>query len=193
MMGTTNLGGLYVGRLLIGVSNGFFMTFGQLYIQEVTPARYRGATIAFFNVFTSVGSLVGTVVDNFTSKIDGRDCYMIPLSLIYIVPAIIFIGLFFIPESPRYLVGRNNPERARKALTWLRPRGYDVEAEMIEIEASHAAEKEISANTGWLDLFRHPVDRRRTCLAVAAVTTQAASGAFFMIGKVLPRAVHASY
>ena len=182
MMGTTNLSGLYAGRFLIGVANGFYMTFGQLYIQEVIPARYRGATIAGFNVFTSVGSLVGTVIDNFTSKIAGRNCYMIPLSLIYIAPVIIFIGLFFIPETPRYLVGKNKPEQARKALLWLRPNGSNIEAELLEIESAHAVESEISQSTGWLDMFRDPIDRRRTLLAVAAVTTQAASGAFFMIG-----------
>lgn len=30
MQGTTSVGGLYAGRLLIGIANGFFMTFGQL-------------------------------------------------------------------------------------------------------------------------------------------------------------------
>ena len=38
-------------------------------------------------------------------------------------------------------------------------------------------------STGWIDLFRDPIDRKRTLLAVAAVTTQAASGAFFMIAS----------
>ena len=33
MMTTTNLGGLYAGRLLIGIANGWYMTFSQLYIQ----------------------------------------------------------------------------------------------------------------------------------------------------------------
>lgn len=33
MIGTTHLAGLYVGRLFIGLANGFFMTFSQLYLQ----------------------------------------------------------------------------------------------------------------------------------------------------------------
>lgn len=45
MMTTTNIAALYVGRLLIGIANGMFMTFSQLYIQVTTqlpphrPAR----------------------------------------------------------------------------------------------------------------------------------------------------------
>lgn len=33
MMTTDTIGGLYAGRLIIGVGNGFLMTFSQLYIQ----------------------------------------------------------------------------------------------------------------------------------------------------------------
>jgi SP family sugar:H+ symporter-like MFS transporter len=97
MMTTTSIGALYFGRLLLGLANGLFMTFSQLYIQEVSPARYRGMSLAGFQFWTSIGALVGTIVDNFTAKIDGRDSYVIPLGLIYIVPVFIFVGLFFIP------------------------------------------------------------------------------------------------
>lgn len=183
MQGTTNLGGIYAGRLLIGIANGFFMTFGQLYIQEVIPARFRGASIASFNVFTSVGSLIGTVVDNETAKYANKQCYVIPLSVIYAVPAIISVGLFFIPETPRYLVGRGKHDEALKALTWLRPHGFDVASELAEIQESARLEHEIAESVGWLDCFRRPIDRKRTLLAIAAVSTQAASGAFYMIGK----------
>jgi hypothetical protein len=37
MMTTTSLGGLYAGRLLIGLANGWYMTFSQLYIQVNSP------------------------------------------------------------------------------------------------------------------------------------------------------------
>jgi MFS transporter, SP family, sugar:H+ symporter len=33
MMTTSDIGGLYAGRFLIGLANGLFMTFSQLYIQ----------------------------------------------------------------------------------------------------------------------------------------------------------------
>jgi len=33
MMTTTSIGALYAGRLIIGLANGLFMTFSQLYIQ----------------------------------------------------------------------------------------------------------------------------------------------------------------
>lgn len=182
MQGTTSLSGIYAGRFLIGVANGYFMTFGQLYIQEVIPAQFRGAAIAAFNVFTSVGSLIGNIVDNETAQMTNKQCYVIPLSVIYAVPAIITVGLFFIPETPRYLIGRGKEEAALKALTWLRPKGSNIHIELTEIKETARLEKELANSVGWIDLFRRPIDRKRTLLAVAAVSTQAASGAFFMIG-----------
>ena len=181
MMGTTKLAGLYVGRAGIGIANGFLMTFSQLYLQEVAPARYRGLALAMFQVWTSVGTLIGTIVDNFTSKILSRASYMIPLGLIYIVPAILTVGLFFIPESPRYLVNRGKVDEARKALNWLRPDKDAIEQELKEMQLAIEAEKDNINGSAWVDMFRNPVDRRRTLLSVGAVSVQAACGVMFML------------
>lgn len=38
MMVTTNINAIYIGRLLLGLANGLFMTFSQLYIQVILAA-----------------------------------------------------------------------------------------------------------------------------------------------------------
>lgn len=48
MMCTTNLAGLYAGRLLIGIANGWYMTFSQLYIQ-VRWKSYTDETVLTIN------------------------------------------------------------------------------------------------------------------------------------------------
>lgn len=53
MMATESIGALYTGRFLIGLANGYFMTFSQLYIQESSPAKYRGWFLTIFQFFTS--------------------------------------------------------------------------------------------------------------------------------------------
>lgn len=184
MMATTDIAGLYAGRLLLGLANGMFMTFSQLYIQECTPARYRGLMISSFQVWTTVGGFVGTIVDNFTAKIDGRGAYLIPLGLIYIVPVILSVGLFFIPESPRWLVQHGRVNEARASLRWHRP-GPDsaVVDELNDINLSLETQRREKAGVAVWDMFRNPVDRRRTILATCAVTVQGASGAMYVIGK----------
>jgi MFS family permease len=53
MMATENIIALYIGRLVIGFANGYFMTFSQLYIQESSTAKYRGWFLTVFQFFTS--------------------------------------------------------------------------------------------------------------------------------------------
>lgn len=73
MMVDTSIGGLYAARLVIGLANGIFMTFSQLYLQvldffsilhgivltsyskECAPAKYRGLMISSFQTWTSLG------------------------------------------------------------------------------------------------------------------------------------------
>jgi SP family sugar:H+ symporter-like MFS transporter len=149
--------------------------------KESTPARYRGLMISVFQIWTSIGTLIGTVVDNATHAIDGRNSYIIPLAIIYFVPVVISIGLFFIPESPRWLMLVDRPAQASKAMLWLRPDPTTVPAELAEIQAAIDAEKATKDTANFMDIWRDPVDRRRTLLSIAAISTQAASGAMFMI------------
>ena len=127
--------------------------------------------------------MIGTIVDWATAKRPDKSSYLIPLGLIYVVPFFLSVGLLFIPESPRWLILQGRYEEGQKSLEWLRPDGSDTGAEAAEIRAAIDKEKEMSSGVGWIDMVKNPVDRRRTVLAVAAVSLQAASGAMFIIGK----------
>jgi SP family sugar:H+ symporter-like MFS transporter len=141
--------------------------------------------ISVFQSWTSLGSLIGTVIDNATHGFPGKNSYLIPLGVIYIIPVFMSIGLFFIPESPRWLLYTERNEEALKALMWMRPCKDAVQDEIDEIQAAILAEKEMAQSVGIIDILRNPVDRRRMLLSVAAVSIQAASGAMFMIGMYL--------
>ncbi|KAL7629814.1 hypothetical protein AAE478_001337 [Parahypoxylon ruwenzoriense] len=158
MQATTSIGGLYAGRLIIGLANGLLMTHSQLY-----------------------GSLIGTIVDNFAAKITDRNAYIIPLGIVHIVPGLLVIGLFFIPESPRWLAARGELGKAEKSLRWLRPEGWSIVQELDDMKTALEAEARLESSVGYMDLFKNPIDRRRTTVAVCALTSQAASGAMFVI------------
>lgn len=123
------------------------------------------------------------MVDNFASKIPSKNAYIIPLGMVHIVPGLLAIGLFFVPESPRWLATNGQFEKAERSLQWLRPKAWSVAAEMDEMKAALAAEQQLlQSKVGYAELFRNPIDRRRTVVSVLALTTQAASGAMFVIG-----------
>jgi SP family sugar:H+ symporter-like MFS transporter len=157
------------------------MTHSQLYIHEASPAKYRGLAISAFLYWTSFGTLVGTVIDNSTSKDTSKNAYIISLGIVHVVPLILSIGLFFIPESPRWLLATGKEAKAEQALQRLRPRGWAVSTEFQQMKDALEAERQIQSGVGIVDLFRNPIDRRRTFLSIASVTSQAASGSMFII------------
>lgn len=110
-----------------------------------------------------------------------KNAYVIPLGIVYVVPGIIAIGLFFIPESPRWLAGREEMDKARKSLQWLRPTDWSVDEELKEMEVAFAAEAQLQSSTSFVSLFKDPIDRRRTAVSVLGLTTQAGSGSMFVI------------
>ncbi|KAI1845923.1 hypothetical protein JX265_011181 [Neoarthrinium moseri] len=181
MQVTTSIGVLYAGRLIIGLANGLLMTHCQLYIQETLPAKYRGMGIAMFSYWISLGSLIGTIIDYPASKDPTRNAYIVPLGIVYVVPGVISLGLFFIPESPRWLAGKGQISKAEKSLKWLRPNTWAVAEELQEMEVALAAEAQLHSKTNFISCFNDPVDRRRTLLAVLGLTTQAGSGSMFVI------------
>jgi hypothetical protein len=122
-------------------------------------------------------------VDWATAKRPDKSAYLIPLAIIYVVPVLLSIIMFFIPESPRWLINRGQHEAGVKSLRWLRPDGADVVSEADEIRAAIEREKELGSSAAFLDMFKNPLDRRRTALSVGAVTLQAASGSMFIIGS----------
>lgn len=66
-------------------------------------------------------------------------------------------------------------------MTWLRKDEDGAAAEIADIERVMAEEAALTSGLSIMDMFRNPIDRRRTMISVVAVNTQAASGAFFMI------------
>lgn len=72
-------------------------------------------------------------------------------------------------------------DEAERALRRLRPTGWSVADEMDEMKTTLEAETRLQSTVGYRTLFQNPIDRRRTILSVLGLTTQAASGAMFVI------------
>lgn len=202
MMTTTDIGALYVGRLILGISNGLFMTFSQLYIQESSPAKYRGLFLTFFQFNVSLvrslprslakhvcllnsfyqGTLLGTIVDWAMAKRPDKSAYLIPLGIVYVLPAILFVAAIFIPESPRWLILNGKLESGQRSVEWLRPRGANAADEATEIRLAVEKEQEDQSGIGFWDMFRDPIDRRRTILSICTLSLQGCPGSMFVIG-----------
>ncbi|KAL2185740.1 general substrate transporter [Thermothelomyces heterothallicus CBS 203.75] len=191
-IGTASWGVVYLGRLVLGVGNGFLVTFSNIYCAEAAPAHLRAVLVALFSEWVNIGSIIGAAVTNATSKLLDKSSYQIPLGIQFIVPAVLTVGLFFVPESPRYLVNKGRLDEGRKALEVLRSGSLDeeqFELEWVEMVKGIEEERKLASSVGPLDMFRgKSVPRRalrsnlrRTLLCFGVIATQTGSGAWFLI------------
>ncbi|XP_020085972.1 sugar transport protein 14 isoform X2 [Ananas comosus] len=133
-----NIAMLIIGRILLGVGIGFGNQAVPLYLSEIAPYKIRGAVNQLFQLTTCLGILVADVVNYFTEKIHPWG-WRLSLGLAVVPATLIFVGGFFLPETPNSLVEQGRLDEARKILEKVRgtPK-VDAEFEDLK-EASEAA------------------------------------------------------
>lgn len=181
---TTSWGALYFARLLCGLANGILLNFSMVYLQESAPAHMRGLCFGIVTSWITIGTTIGQAINKSTSEMLSRSSYQIPLYVCFPAPVILLLTLWFLPESPRWLINNNRPEEALKSLRWLRKGAYDEVALQQEFEEMRAvAAREAETTKDWrliFELFKG-TNLRRTMICVGVGTANAGVGAMFIL------------
>ncbi|KAJ4421800.1 hypothetical protein N0V85_000043 [Neurospora sp. IMI 360204] len=183
MIGVENLGGLYAGRLLLGMSNGFLVPYNVMFVSESAPSLLRGPILGMTVLQTSLGALFGILVDNYTNGRESSASWRIPLGVMYIVPSLLTLFLLFLPDTPRFYVMRGEDENAINAIRRLRGIKDEalLRAEVEDIRSAYEMEQELHAGVHLTDMFRG-TDLRRTLLSYGCIIGGTCTGITFMAG-----------
>lgn len=118
---------LYWGRLFTGFGVGVISFAVPVYISEIAPKHLRGGLGAINQLSVTIGIMLAYLFGLFVS--------WRPLAVIGIIPCgLLVLGLFFIPESPRWLAKIGN-ESFEDSLQVLRGSHADVSLEAVEIKS----------------------------------------------------------
>ena len=95
---------LVLARLFLGVAIGVSSFAVPLYIAEISPTKVRGTLVSMFQLMVTIGVLVSYLSDLYFADESDMTCWR-PMFYVGVIPAcILLIGMFFMPETPRWFV-----------------------------------------------------------------------------------------
>ncbi|KAF2018096.1 quinate permease [Aaosphaeria arxii CBS 175.79] len=129
---------LYAGRFFTGIGVGTFSGVGPLYNAELSAPELRGLLVSFYQFATILGIMLSFWIGYGSNYIGGIGegqsnlAWQLPSIIQGIPAAILAIGIWWLPFSPRWLVKQGRDEEALKTLSYLRK--LPVENELIQVE-----------------------------------------------------------
>ncbi len=126
-----------VFRVLGGLAVGSVSVLSPMYVAEVAPPKVRGTLITAYQLAITMGILISYLVNFALHEADNNWRWMFATGLL---PSILFfIGLIFIPESPRWLMKAGFRDKARVVMERIGGREF-ADSGLKEIELSLADE-----------------------------------------------------
>ncbi|KAM0512522.1 hypothetical protein ACHAPE_008845 [Trichoderma viride] len=179
-----NVAHLVVGRIVSGLAIGVTSSQCIVYLSELAPSRIRGRVVGIQQWSIDWGILIMYLISYGCSiSIHKPAAFRIAWGLQAVPGAILFVSLFFFPESPRWLASKDRWEECHEVLANLHAKGdrsnIAVLAELEEVrEAARIAAE--SKEIGYLGLFA-PKMWKRTLVGVSAQVWQQLLGGNVML------------
>lgn len=133
---STDINMLITGRLLMGFAVGLSAMVVPMYLSEVAPPDIRGSVIFLYQMAITVGLLSAFVINFiFHTHENWRAMFAVGL-----VPSVLLgVGMFVLPESPRWLLLKNKHSKVHASLKKLRGHSkIHKEIEDIKESIAHA-------------------------------------------------------
>ncbi|GME23976.1 putative hexose transporter protein [Neofusicoccum parvum] len=172
--------GMFIGgRFLVGFGSNISQGSAPLLVMELAHPAHRGKLTTMYNTLWFVGSIVAAWTVYGTVRYTTDAAWRIPVGVQAAMPAIQLVGIWFLPESPRWLCAKDRADEALQVLVKYHANGDErsafVEQELFEIQETIRLEQQ-SARNGWADLVRTPGNRKRLLLIVLTAFFSQCSG-----------------
>ena len=180
--------GLVAYRIVGGIGIGIVSIVSPIYISEVSPARIRGTLVSLYQLAVTVGFLLAylanwvidsngdlSVAGGLWTNIWNSEMWRGMLGSETLPAMLFFFIIFFIPESPKWLIVKGKMEKASVVLSKIYADQEDIDNEITTTEESMSGDK-----GSWSDLLKPGI-----LLAVIAGSAIAILGQFMGVNAVL--------
>ncbi|EPQ60032.1 general substrate transporter [Gloeophyllum trabeum ATCC 11539] len=146
---------LVIGRFIAGLGVGAMSAIVPLYNGETVPKAIRGALLVVYQIQVISGIFISYVIELGSHHLNNSGSWRIPVGLQMCWGLILLSGMFFLPESPRHLLGTGRRDKARKVIAQMN--SVDIDDPLVmeiveELEYGIKAENE-GGKAGWLECF----------------------------------------
>ena len=180
--------GLVAYRIVGGIGIGIVSIVSPIYISEVSPARIRGTLVSLYQLAVTVGFLLAylanwvidsngdlSVAGGLWTNIWNSEMWRGMLGSETLPALLFFFIIFFIPESPKWLIVRGKMDKASGVLAKIYADQNDIDNEIATTKESMAGDK-----GSWSDLLKPGI-----LLAVIAGSAIAILAQFMGVNAVL--------
>ncbi|KAL4876241.1 MFS transporter [Aspergillus karnatakaensis] len=163
-----NLGMLVASRIIIGFGLAIALSGAAQLLTELCYPKERAIMVGCFQISWYVGSVLAAGTTLGTFNWPNEWSWRLP-TLFQILPSLLQVAfIWFVPESPRWLISRDRHDEALSILTKYHGEGDPdsafVAAEYLQIRETIRLEKDASSSP-WRELFSTKANLRRCTVA----------------------------
>jgi sugar porter (SP) family MFS transporter len=169
---------ILAARVLNYVYIGMELSVVPVYQSEIVPTQVRGLIVGTYQFSLILGGIIVNSICKRTSSIKDDRAWRIPIGCFYIVPTIVLSLIWFIPESPRWLLIQGRTDDARASLIKLRAGTMSEEKIEEELAATQLALDQEPERGRLVELLQG-TNTKRTMIVVGVNFFQQATGQAF--------------
>ena len=190
---------LFICRCLLGIGMGLKEVTVPIFSAEIAPSNIRGGLVMSWQMWTAFGILLGTC-GNLAVANTGAISWRLQLGAAAIPAFPLVLGIFWCPESPRWLISKRRYDLAFQSLCRLRNTPLQAARDLYLIHAQVRLEDRVLQESGFskqntlitrfVELFTVPRLRRATQASGIAMMLQPMCGSKYSFWPCKPDAGH---
>ncbi|KAJ5887855.1 hypothetical protein N7495_007896 [Penicillium taxi] len=177
--GAVNVAMFIAGRVICGIGSGMIFANTPVYMSEVSPPHTRGMLVGMHGVGTVTAYIIAALCALAFSFVKHSIQWRLIFIVLTAIGVIYILTLYFIPESPRWLMEQGRDEEAIRVLEYLHRTNRDPSASFAHAEAKQIkaqVEAEKNSPRGFIYILKTPSHRKRAICAVLLWTMGQGTG-----------------
>jgi major inositol transporter-like SP family MFS transporter len=140
-----DLGSMIITRFILGIAVGGASSTVPVLIAELAAPRHRGRLVCQSELMIVSGQCLAYIASAGLAHVfDSPFIWRYMLAIALIPAVLLYVGMHYVPTSPRWLVSQGRIAEAKETLSGIRDTQREVDREMKEIIAQHKHEQKHS-------------------------------------------------